>query len=215
MENVLENIAERWDTHAESYDAHHHLEKTDDDIVMWKNALKKYLGEDLNIDVLDVGAGTGFLTLLISELGYKCTGLDISKGMLDIAKKHAEEKGLNIDFIQSKVENIPFDDCSKDIITNCSFMWTLVTPDSILKEWLRVLKPEGRLFCFCTIGNGIMHSNHYSQEIEDILPLKGASEEKLVEVIASAGFKSVEAVCLKELKNSHGDKAWYVIKGRK
>lgn len=215
MENVLENIAERWDTHAESYDAHHHREKSDEDICMWKDVLKEYLGQDKNIDVLDVGAGTGFLTLLMSELGYKCTGLDISKGMLDIAKTHAEEKRLDIDFIQSKVENMPFEDNSKDVITNCSFMWTLLTPDSILKEWLRVLKPDGKLFCFCTIGNSIMHGNHYSQEIEDVLPLKGASEDKLVKVVASAGFREVEAICIKGLKNSHGDKAWYIIKGIK
>lgn len=215
MNNILESIAERWDTHAESYDSHHHGNKTCEDICMWKDVLKAYLGNDLSAEVLDVGAGTGFLTILISELGYHCVGLDISKGMLDIARQHAEEKKLDVEFIQSAVENIPFDENSKDIITNCSFMWTLVNPDIVLKEWLRVLKANGKLICFCTIGDSIMQSNHYTQEIEDILPLKGASEKKLVEVLSNAGFKEVEAICLKELKNNHGDKAWYIIKGKK
>jgi len=215
MEKVLENIAERWNGHAGEYDAAHHGHNTEEDINMWKKVLRTNLGEEQNVEVLDVGAGTGFLTLLISELGYNCTGLDISEGMLEIAKQHAKEKNLNTKFLQSTVEKLPFKDNSIDIITNRSLMWTLLTPDTILQEWNRALKPGGKLRCFITIGNEKMQGNHYDQEIEDMLPLKNASKEMLTGVLSKAGFTNVEAVLLDGIKNTHGNKDWYVIKGTK
>ncbi|WP_459930849.1 methyltransferase domain-containing protein [Desulfosporosinus burensis] len=74
------------------------------------------------------------------------------------------------------VEQLPFLDNSKDVILNRSVMWTLLQPDVALKEWLRVLKQGGVLLCFCSIGEGTVGNNHYSQEIEDMLPLKGGTK---------------------------------------
>ncbi len=213
---ILETVAERWNTHAEKYDTTHHGNNTEEDISNWKEVLEAQMGDDRRVEVLDVGAGTGFLTLLISELGYRCRGLDISGGMLDVARQHARERGLAIEFIQGAVESMPISDNSLDVIANRSLMWTLLTPDTILKEWLRALKPGGKLLCFCTAGKGMPEGHHYSQEIEDMLPLKGASVEKLTSVLSEAGFIDVEAVHLEKIRNAHDDeKTWYAIKGKK
>ena len=40
-------------------------------------------------DVLDVGAGTGFLALLLAELGHRVTGVDLASGMLAAARSKA------------------------------------------------------------------------------------------------------------------------------
>lgn len=227
MEKVLETIADRWTTHAEQYDEHHNAKHTQEDIEMWKKYLEEHIGKDKNQKILDVGAGTGFLTLLEAELGYSMTGLDISEGMLEIAKQHAKEKGLDIRFFQSPVETMPLKDCTFDVVTNKSFLWTLLTPVEIAKEWLRVLKPGGKVLCYITIGNGDgkMGAGHYSEEIENMLPLKGASADKMKQVLVDAGFVDVDAICLDDLVNRHtseeknsdpeNEKKWYVIKGLK
>jgi len=215
MSAVLENIEERWNTHAQSYDERHHGHLSAEDAKLWESILRTHLGQDQSIEILDVGTGTGFLILKAAKLGYKCTGVDISEGMMTIAKQHAVEKGLEINFIKGAVELLPFPDNSKDVIMNRSVMWTLLQPDVALKEWLRVLKQGGVLLCFCSIGEGKVGNNHYSQEIEDMLPLKGGTKEMFLTALEKAGFTEVQGILLEGIKDKHGDKDWYVIKGRK
>jgi ubiquinone/menaquinone biosynthesis C-methylase UbiE len=56
------------------------------DILFYRNAARKY-GDP----VLELGCGTGRVTLAIAEAGYRIVGLDISKKMLEraMAKRHA------------------------------------------------------------------------------------------------------------------------------
>ncbi|MBZ4683423.1 MAG: hypothetical protein PWP46_96 [Fusobacteriaceae bacterium] len=51
--------------------------------------------------VLDIGCGTGELSIRLKRLGFSVVGIDISKGMLDKAK----EKDRNIKFIQGDMKN--------------------------------------------------------------------------------------------------------------
>lgn len=215
MSEVLQTIEERWNTHAVSYDERHHGHLSAEDTQLWLSTLETHLGLDQGIEIVDVGTGTGFLILKAAELGYKCTGVDISEGMMALAKQHAVEKGLNITFIKGAVEQLPFPDNSKDVIMNRSVMWTLLQPDVALKEWLRVIKQGGVLLCFCSIGEGKVGNNHYSQEIEDMLPLKGGTKEMFIAALEKAGFTDVQAILLEGIKDKHGDKDWYALKGRK
>lgn len=49
--------------------------------------------------ILDVGCGTGSHSLLFSERGYSVTGIDISKRMIELAKRKASKEGSNVEFI--------------------------------------------------------------------------------------------------------------------
>jgi len=52
-------------------------------------------------DVLDLACGTGRHSILFAEKGYKVTAVDLSKNLLSIAKKVADESGVNVNFIRS------------------------------------------------------------------------------------------------------------------
>ncbi|MGL4222392.1 MAG: bifunctional 2-polyprenyl-6-hydroxyphenol methylase/3-demethylubiquinol 3-O-methyltransferase UbiG, partial [Shewanella sp.] len=54
--------------------------------------------------VLDVGCGGGILSESMARLGAKVTGLDMGKEPLDVARLHALEVGVTIDYIQSTAE---------------------------------------------------------------------------------------------------------------
>ncbi len=111
----------------------------------WKNLLEKKLG---NVNrVLDVGAGTGFLSLILAEMGHEVVGVDVSKNMIDRAKDKAKNKGLKIDFRIDDAENLSFEDNSFDAVVNRAVLWTLPDPEKAVREWKRVLKPDGKL-CF-------------------------------------------------------------------
>ncbi len=66
---------------------------------------KKYFGTTSK-SVLDIGCGTGSLSLFLSKLGFKVTGIDPSAGLLRIAEEKREESGIDISFINSGMEKI-------------------------------------------------------------------------------------------------------------
>ena len=88
MENVYETIEKRWDDNAYQYDATH---DTDKNIDLWSAVIGRLLGEDRSKLVLDVGTGTGFISLIEAELGYRTFGLDLSTEMMRAGQQHAGE----------------------------------------------------------------------------------------------------------------------------
>ncbi|MFH0995422.1 MAG: class I SAM-dependent methyltransferase [Pseudomonadota bacterium] len=214
-EQLTRTLEERWNQYSDKYDVSHHGHLSEEDMTRWKLFLEAHIGKEKQKKVFDVGCGTGFLTIKIAALGYDCRGLDLSKGMLGIAENKAAEQGLNIEFLKGDVVDLPLPDASVDVVTNRSLLWTLLEPQKALKEWLRVLKPGGKLLCFCSVGKSDHSCNHYDQEIEDMLELKGAPVSRFCSHLEQADFDEVEAVLLEGIKSRHGNSPWYVIKGRK
>lgn len=48
--------------------------------------------------VLDLCCGTGRVSMMLAEQGFKVSGIDISSGMIQLAKRNSQKKGLDIDF---------------------------------------------------------------------------------------------------------------------
>ncbi|MEE9430876.1 MAG: class I SAM-dependent methyltransferase [Melioribacteraceae bacterium] len=57
--------------------------------------------------VADLGCGSGIDSIALSELGYNVTAFDISEGMIEKAKKNAEEKKQIIKFNKYSIDKIP------------------------------------------------------------------------------------------------------------
>jgi len=113
---------------------------------VWKQILENSLVSGKRLKVLDVGTGTGFLALLFAEMRHEVTGIDLSEGMLEKAKHNADNMGLKIDLFHGDAENLPFEDCSFDLVVNKYLLWTLQEPACAVREWKRVLKPGGMIF---------------------------------------------------------------------
>ena len=105
---------------------------------------------------LDVACGTGISTFaLIEKAGGEGEfhGMDLSKGMLEVARRNAEVKGLtNVRFAEGDAENLDYPDAMFDVvICNMSFQF-IPNKQRALNEMHRVLKPGGRLALLFVAG---------------------------------------------------------------
>lgn len=75
----------------------------------WLDESMKYLPLGKTLKILDVGTGTGFFGLLLSELGHHVVGMDLSFEMINkVAKCLGEEIGSKADFKGMNVEKLDF-----------------------------------------------------------------------------------------------------------
>ncbi len=100
--------------------------------------------------VLDAGGGTGSTALLAAQkIGNKgkVTVLDLSQGMLDIARKRAGEMKLDhrMEFIKGDIDQLPFSHNSFDTVLSTYSACPLGDPAAGAFELLRVAKQDGLL----------------------------------------------------------------------
>ena len=100
--------------------------------------------------VLDLGTGTGVAALAaaaaVGDAG-SVVGLDLSDGMLAVARANAIESGLNrrLRFVKGDAERPDFPDCTFDAVLSLFALLHLPHPDQALSQMYRVLKPGGML----------------------------------------------------------------------
>jgi 2-polyprenyl-3-methyl-5-hydroxy-6-metoxy-1,4-benzoquinol methylase len=119
--------------------------------------LIKYLKFNKTMEILDLACGHGRHSNRLAELGYNVTGVDITKGFLDIAKEEAKQKKLNVKYILEDMRKIDF----KEQFDRVLLMFTAIgyfneTENlQVLRNIARALKHNG-LLCFETFNREAM-----------------------------------------------------------
>lgn len=110
----------------------------------WLALFARHLGSaGAGARALDLASGTGVISLLLAELGYGVTGLDLSEAML--ARARAKTVGKPIKLYAGDAEDTLEASDSYDVVANRHLVWTLPDPPAAFREWHRVLKPGGRV----------------------------------------------------------------------
>jgi ubiquinone/menaquinone biosynthesis C-methylase UbiE len=93
------------------------------------------------LDVLDIGCGTGFLSLLFAAARHRVTGVDMAPTMLARVRDKAEAQGLVIRFVEADAEKLDLAAASpQDLIVERHVIWTLPHPETALDTWRRLLR---------------------------------------------------------------------------
>lgn len=167
--------------------------------------LKKYQVKK----VLDLGCGSGWLSIFISKYGFDVTGIDASESAIDLGKMWAAEENLNVNFMLCDLLNIPFEENSFDAIVCNSVLehFRFDQAKIIFKTIHKILSEKGFLFgCFDKVGTGkgeyfeLEDSTHiYTDEIRKGMMLRNYSDEELKTLMKDFDILSFD-------KNNYGSR---------
>lgn len=174
--NKKEQIEEMFDTISGNYDGLNRIISLGIDQKWRKKVIQKVLDTSPQ-SILDIATGTGDLALEFSaKSNANVTGLDLSEGMLSIARKKVKNTPLEekIVFTKGDSEALPFENESFDAITVSFGIRNFQNLDQGLSEILRVLK-KGGLFVILetSVPTKIPFKQGYAIYSKGVLPLIG------------------------------------------
>ncbi|MGW1714078.1 class I SAM-dependent methyltransferase [Streptomyces sp. NPDC002156] len=108
----------------------------------WAARLRSWL-PDRPADVLDLGCGTGSLSLLASEQGHRVTGVDASRAMVEQAR--GKLAGRAAVFLVGDAAAPPVGEERFDVVLVRHVLWMLPDPARMLRHWQGLLRAGGRL----------------------------------------------------------------------
>jgi ubiquinone/menaquinone biosynthesis C-methylase UbiE len=151
---ILHENKAYWTDRAAGYSEVNQIELNTMQRAVWRNELKTHIArrfpdrDPASVRVLEVGTGPGFFAILLAELGYAVTAVDLTPAMLEEAKKNAGDLAGRITFLEMNAEDLSFPNGSFDVILSRNLTWNLPHPETAYREWKRVLRPGGMLLNF-------------------------------------------------------------------
>ena len=119
--------------------------------------IEEEINHDKDVEILDVGCGTGRHAIELAKRGYSVTGVDLSESMINKAREKAEMADVEVNFEKADARNLPFSNQFDLVIMICEGAFCLMETDEmnfqILENAARSLKKEGK-FIFTAL-NGL------------------------------------------------------------
>ncbi len=100
-----------------------------------------------DLRILDIGCGGGLLTEPMSRLGAAVVGVDPVDKNIRVAKVHADQHGLDIDYRACTAEELLKNNERFDVILNMEVIEHVPHPEKYLKTCSELLKPGGIMTC--------------------------------------------------------------------
>jgi SAM-dependent methyltransferase len=176
MNEDLERLRFWWDEDAPFYDrAPNHSLVGSPEAPLWRAALQRWLPPP-PARVLDVGAGTGAMSLLAIDLGHEVTALDLSSEMAARAREKAAARGVDLAIVigpASEPPPGPF-----DAVIERHVIWTVPDHVGALRAWRTVTRPGGRLVLFEGVFNRSAVSRLGRDAIERVVTRRRGDAEQ-------------------------------------
>lgn len=146
--DLKQRIRHGWDISAEGYS-----ELIQDDLwpekkFPWLDTILEHAPQKDDMKILDAGCGPGFFSIILSEAGFDVTGIDLSVEMIKQAEGNAEAMETDPAFLVMDIEAPDFKENTFDLIVSRNVVWSLEDPEKAYENWLRILKPGGKVLVF-------------------------------------------------------------------
>lgn len=179
----LEEVRRQWDLAAVSFDEEPDHGLRDPAVRQaWAERIEQWLPPAPST-VLDMGCGTGSLSVLIATLGHKVTGTDLSPEMLERARTKAKAAGMETqtDFLPMDAAYPELPNKRFDAVICRHILWSLSEPAQVLRRWTNLLKPGGRL----VLVEGYWHTGAGLRAAEVVTALPPYLTNTVVEELTS------------------------------
>lgn len=127
---------------------------------------RRWACEQAEGDVLEVAVGTG-LNLPHYPDGVRLTGVDLSDGMLDGARRRAAELGHPVTLRQADAHALPFADASFDTVVCTLGLCAIPDHEKAIDEMVRVLRPGGAL----VLVDHVESTNPFARVLQRVMDL--------------------------------------------
>jgi 2-polyprenyl-3-methyl-5-hydroxy-6-metoxy-1,4-benzoquinol methylase len=144
-DSALAATREQWDRAAATFDQEPDHGLRDPAVRQAWTALLESLLPARPAAILDIGCGTGSLSVVMAGLGHAVTGIDLSPAMIARARAKAEAAGHRIDFEVMDAAQPGLPPGQFDVIVCRHLLWALPQPAAVLRRWAALLRPAGQL----------------------------------------------------------------------
>lgn len=108
--------------------------------------LREIVGDEPVAELLDIGTGTGRILEILAPQVQHGVGIDLSNGMLAVARSNLERRGLtHLQVRKGDMYGLPIDNASVDLAIVHMVLHYSDEPREVIREAARVLRPGGRL----------------------------------------------------------------------
>jgi len=168
-----------------------------------------YTNNACNLDnkrVLDVGCGGGIFSEAMARLSAKVTALDISEPVIQIARKHAQDGDLEIEYFATTIEEYASNNQSRfDVITCMEMLEHVHDPVSVIASMADLVSPGGDIF-LSTINRTLSayaKSIVIAEHLINLIPKKTHNYSQFIkpselsQILRSYGFRVIDITGLK------------------
>lgn len=155
---LVEEIKDYWNGRATTYSNGVKGELDDERRLWWerefesiaKDVLDTAQGKGRPARVLDIGCGPGFFSVLFAARRCAVDAIDGSEEMLARARSNVSTwvRNANVAFHLADFQSLPFADNTFDLAVARNVTWLMRDPLAAYAEWLRVMRPGGKLVVF-------------------------------------------------------------------
>ncbi|HET7302701.1 MAG TPA: class I SAM-dependent methyltransferase [Candidatus Saccharimonadales bacterium] len=139
--------------------------------------------------VLDVGCAAGRDTGILKDMGFAVVGSDLADKLLDIAKQTHPD----IEFVLADMRQLPFADKAFSAIWASAVLHHVTKTEmpTVLREFRRVLAPQGLLYIHTKAGQGVLRTKEETVKGEG-REFELVTAKELHEMLQSVGFTRIE-----------------------
>jgi len=146
---------------------------------------------DSECRVLDLGCGPGQLTEALSSVAGAIEGVDFADNMIDVAQRTFPD----LTFQVANGEELPFEDSAFDVVVVNYTAHHFARPESVFREVLRTLKPQGRVVIIHPVQSEQPGFGSFAAAISEVLQPEEVPGGPLLNVADPSEYITILTAC--------------------